>query len=122
MEGVLQRVGANAIQRSCLVDNNYNKSWRKQKEGELEKQAWKLPSVDAEYQNATHTLVKRKSIHTSIEVRWELTLDVNSSNVWGIISQAVVRYTSVVAAVCSFHIWYDQLPVIYWKPDPGIVV
>ena len=60
MEGVLQRVGANAIQRSCLLDNNCNKSWRKQKEGELEKQAWKLPSVDAEYQNATHTLVKRK--------------------------------------------------------------
>ena len=53
---------------------------------------------------------------------WELTLDVNSSNVWGIISQAVVRYTSVVAAVCSVHIWYGQQPVMYWKPDPGIVV
>ena len=42
-------------------------SGNKKKKGELEKEAWKLLTVDAEYQNAIHTQVRESTLFIPVQ-------------------------------------------------------
>lgn len=47
-------------------------------------------------------------------------MHIQCSRIWGCISKAVDRHTSVFSAICPVHIRYRQLPIQFGKSKPGI--
>ena len=72
------------------------------------------------WQSVTKLKLLNWLVLLKIKQRTVLTLYIQCSNIGSLISQDVVRHTSVFSGVCPLHIRYCQLLSVCRKTDPGI--